>query len=190
MSSPIDPQSLATDIKTWGSELGFDQLGIASTELDQDEVHLLNWLGEGRDGEMRYMRRHGSRRSRPAELVPGTTRVISARMDYWPESSIDPFALLEDPTRAYISRYALGRDYHKVLRSRLRSLASRIENRVGTVWLSSVCGQRPGAGKRPWRGMRVWVGSENTPTYCRAMLARGFLSVSCIPICRFQWTNP
>ena len=161
MSSPIDHQSLATDIKIWGSELGFDQLGIASTELDQDEVHLLNWLGEGRHGEMRYMRRHGSRRSRPAELVPGTIRIISARMDYWPESSIDPFALLEDPTRAYISRYALGRDYHKVLRSRLRSLASRIEDRVGPFGYRAFVDSAPVLEKALARNAGLgWIGKH------------------------------
>ena len=131
MSVTIDHKSLAADIKRWGRELGFDRLGIASTELDEDETRLVNWLGQGRHGEMRYMARHGTKRSRPSELLPGTIRVISARMDYWPRDATDPTALLGDSMRAYVSRYALGRDYHKVLRRRLQDLAGRIEECVG-----------------------------------------------------------
>jgi len=121
-----DYQALAADIKRWGQELGFQQIGISDTVLDEHEVHLLNWLGQGRHGEMDYMQRHGTRRSRPAELLPGTLRVIAARMDYWPPEATDPGEVLADPTLAYVSRYALGRDYHKVLRRRLQKLAGRI----------------------------------------------------------------
>jgi epoxyqueuosine reductase len=124
--SRIDYQALAADIKRWGQELGFQQIGISDTVLDEHEVHLLNWLGQGRHGEMDYMQRHGTRRSRPAELLPGTLRVIAARMDYWPPEATDPGEVLADPTLAYVSRYALGRDYHKVLRRRLQKLAGRI----------------------------------------------------------------
>jgi len=122
----IDYQALASQIKRWGLELGFQQIGISDTVLDEHEVHLLNWLGQGRHGEMDYMQRHGTRRSRPAELLPGTLRVIAARMDYWPPEAADPEEVLADPTLAYVSRYALGRDYHKVLRRRLQQLAGRI----------------------------------------------------------------
>ncbi len=161
LSCPIDHQSLATDIKCWGRELGFDQLGIASAELDEDEVRLVNWLGRGRHGEMHYMQRHGSKRSRPAELVPGTIRIISARMDYWPERGIDPQALLEDPNRAYISRYALGRDYHKVLRGRLRSLASRIEARVGAFGYRAFVDSAPVLEKALARNAGLgWIGKH------------------------------
>ena len=122
----IDYQALAADIKRWGQELGFQQIGISDTVLDEHEVHLLSWLDQGRHGEMDYMQRHGTRRSRPAELLPGTLRVIAARMDYWPPEAVDPEEVLANPTLAYVSRYALGRDYHKVLRRRLQKLAGRI----------------------------------------------------------------
>jgi epoxyqueuosine reductase len=122
----LDYQALASDVKRWGLELGFQQVGISDTTLDEHETHLLNWLGQGRHGEMNYMQRHGTRRSRPAELLPGTLRIISARMDYWPPESADPDRVLADPAIAYVSRYALGRDYHKLLRRRLQTLAGRI----------------------------------------------------------------
>lgn len=121
---------LADDIKCWGVELGFQQVAITDTDLSSDEAHLLNWLHAGHHGEMDYMARHGTRRSRPADLVPGTVRIITARMDYWPEDTA-PERVLEDPTLGYVSRYALGRDYHKVLRARLRRLAERIAEVIG-----------------------------------------------------------
>jgi len=127
----LNPSDLARDIKSWGRELGFQQLGITDTDLSVHELHLLNWLASGRHGEMGYMARHGTRRSRPAELVPGTIRVISARIDYWPGTARPIPALLDDPARAFISRYALGRDYHKLLRARLQALARRIAARTG-----------------------------------------------------------
>jgi epoxyqueuosine reductase len=117
---------LARRIKDWGHELGFTGIGITDTRLDDHETRLLNWLGQGRHGEMDYMARHGTRRSRPPELMPGTLRVISARMDYLPPRGRDPAEVLEDPLLGYVSRYALGRDYHKVLRARLQALAERI----------------------------------------------------------------
>jgi len=126
----IDSTALALRIKQWGRELGFDAVGIADTELSEAECYLHNWLAKGYHGEMEYMSRHGSKRTHPAELVPGTLRVISVRMDYLPEEP-DPSALLEDPASAFISRYALGRDYHKVLRSRLKKLAQRISDEIG-----------------------------------------------------------
>ena len=126
-----DLDGLASRIVVWGSELGFGAIGIADTELAADEVHLLNWLDAGRHGEMHYMARHGVRRARPGELVPGTVRVITARLDYWPAQAWDAQSVLADPTRAYVSRYALGRDYHKVLRRRLQQLADRIAAEIG-----------------------------------------------------------
>lgn len=127
----MNPESLLRDIQIWGRELGFDTLGIARIDLSQDEAHFLDWLAQGFHGEMEYMQRHGTRRSRPAELVPGTVSCISARMDYWPAQAAAPEAVLGDPRRAYVSRYALGRDYHKVLRQRLQRLAGRIQTAVG-----------------------------------------------------------
>jgi epoxyqueuosine reductase len=120
--------ALADRIRRWGAELGFQQVGICDTDLAEHEGHLDAWLARGFHGRMEYMARHGHRRSRPAELVPGTLRVISARMDYLPEATQ---AGEELAGRAAVSRYALGRDYHKVLRSRLRHLAQRIEAEIG-----------------------------------------------------------
>jgi epoxyqueuosine reductase len=122
----IDLAALARAIREWGAELGFQQIGIAATSPLDDETHLARWLSQQRHGEMGYKERHGMLRARPGELQPGTIRVISARMDYLPESMTDAQTVLDDPTLAYVSRYALGRDYHKVIRRRLATLAERI----------------------------------------------------------------
>src|SRR6056297_4157548 len=122
---------LAARIRAWAEELGFQQCGIARPELAADEARLARWLAEGRHGTMHYMEKHGTRRSRPAELVPGTVSVICVRMDYLPEQAEDARQLLDHPSRAYVSRYALGRDYHKVLRRRLQRLSERIRREVG-----------------------------------------------------------
>lgn len=127
----MNPEALLRDIQIWGRELGFDALGVARIDLSQDEAHFLDWLAQGFHGEMDYMQRHGTRRSRPAELVPGTVSCISARMDYWPGDAARAETILHDPRRAYVSRYALGRDYHKVLRQRLQRLSERIQAAVG-----------------------------------------------------------
>jgi epoxyqueuosine reductase len=129
--SDRDWQALAADIRRWGEELGFQQIGIADTDLDREEHRLLEWLRMGRHGAMDYMARHGATRARPAELVPGTIRVITARIDYRPPGARSSAAVLADPTKAFIARYALGRDYHKVLRAKLQRLASRIRGAVG-----------------------------------------------------------
>jgi epoxyqueuosine reductase len=122
---------LAQRIRAWAHELGFTGVGITDTELGETEMRLAAWLADGRHGEMAYMARHGSKRTRPAELVPGTVRVICLRMDYRPESEADMQTALDDATRGYIARYALGRDYHKLMRRRLQRLADRIEAEVG-----------------------------------------------------------
>ena len=161
LSVTIDHLRLAGDIKRWGRELGFDRLGIASTELDEDETRLVNWLGQGRHGEMRYMERHGTKRSRAPELLPGTIRIISARMDYLSEAASDPYTVLGDSRRAYISRYALGRDYHKVLRRRLRTLASRIEECVGTFGYRAFVDSAPVLEKALARNAGLgWIGKH------------------------------
>jgi epoxyqueuosine reductase len=105
---------------------------VSDVDLSAEEVRLMNWLGAARHGEMDYMARHGAARARPAALVPGTLRVITARLNYWPAEAEPPHAILADSQRAYVARYALGRDYHKVLRQRLANLARRIGNEVGT----------------------------------------------------------
>jgi epoxyqueuosine reductase len=117
---------LASSIRDWGRELGFQQVGIAGVEIAADEERLMRWLEQGRHGAMDYMQRHGRRRARPQEVIPGTLRVIAARMDYLPPQARDADAVLADPDRGYVSRYALGRDYHKVLRARLAQLAEKI----------------------------------------------------------------
>jgi len=127
----LNLSELAGSIKTWGQELGFQRVGIADIELSEHEGHLLDWLAAGYHGEMDYMARHGTRRSRPAELRPGTLSIIIARMDYWPPDGADPWSVLQNPEQAYVSRYALGRDYHKVLRQRLQRLAKLIEAAIG-----------------------------------------------------------
>lgn len=126
-----DMAVLKEEIADWCSELGFQQSGVCDIDLHTAEKRLRDWLARNFHGSMHYMQRHGSKRSRPDELVPGTVRVISVRMDYLPESQESAQRLLDHESRAYISRYALGRDYHKVMRGRLRKLAQRMETRIG-----------------------------------------------------------
>ncbi len=129
--SSSELEELADIIKRQGSSLGFQQIGIARADLGESEARFEQWLARGFHGEMSYMSYHGRKRTRPANLVPGTVRVIAARMDYWPAGSADAEAQLDAPDRAYVSRYALGRDYHKVLRQKLQGLAEFIEEQVG-----------------------------------------------------------
>ncbi len=126
----LDPAELAESIKQWGRELGFQQVGISGVDLAEHEAHLERWLAAGYQGEMDYMAAHGSKRSRPDELVPGTLRVISLRMDYLPGDTRMAQHLAQ-PEKAYVSRYALGRDYHKLIRKRIQHLAERIQQVVG-----------------------------------------------------------
>jgi epoxyqueuosine reductase len=136
--SHAELQKLAFELKQWASELGFADLGITDTDPGRHEAAMQRWLQAGYHGEMDYMARHGSKRSRPAELEPGTLRVISVRMNYWPKVEDDNAeaaanAVLENGEKAYLSRYALGRDYHKVMRQRLKQLGERLEARVATT---------------------------------------------------------
>jgi epoxyqueuosine reductase len=130
-TSQTDYAALATNIKEWGRALGFQAVGISDTALGDAEARLLEWLARGYHGEMDYMAKHGVKRCRPAELVAGTKRVISLRMDYYPPHAKDAWEVLQDGSRAFISRYALGRDYHKVLRNRLEKLAQKIRAEAG-----------------------------------------------------------
>ena len=129
-TSPLDLATLAASIKEWARELGFQQAGICEPQLDEQEAHLQRWLDAGYHGEMDYMAAHGSKRSRPTKLVPGTLRVISLRMDYLPGDTRMSQRLAQ-PEQAYVSRYALGRDYHKLIRKRLQQLAERIQQAIG-----------------------------------------------------------
>ncbi len=157
----IDYRQLAADVKRWGIELGFQQVGISATELGQDETHLLNWLAAGHHGEMDYMQRHGTKRSRPDELHEGTLRVISVRMDYDPPETRDPWEVLEDPSLGYVSRYALGRDYHKVLRNRLQKLADRVEAAIGPFGYRAFVDSAPVLEKALARNAGLgWIGKH------------------------------
>lgn len=127
----INRQQLNHQLQQWAMELGFQQLAISDIQLDAAESHLLNWLQKGFHGEMDYMQRHGTRRSRPAELEPGTLSVISLRMDYFPGTAEPIKAVLSEPDLGLISRYATGRDYHKLIRKRLQKLVDRMRAEIG-----------------------------------------------------------
>lgn len=140
----MNPQhlNLNTNIKQWGQALGFQQIGITDADLAKYEIRFNEWLANHWHGEMDYMQKHGSKRARPAELIPGTIRVISARMDYLPPNT-DCMHVLNNPYKAYISRYALGRDYHKLMRKRLELLAQKISAAVGTFGYRAFCDSAP-----------------------------------------------
>jgi epoxyqueuosine reductase len=130
-AAPLDTHALLSRLQAWAVELGFTGLGIANIDLSTDEAAFRTWLEDGFNGEMEYMSRHGNKRSRPAELIPGTVSCISVRMDYWPKGARDASSVLHDSSLGYVSRYALGRDYHRVLRSRLQKLCDRLRDSVG-----------------------------------------------------------
>ena len=160
MNSP-DYTLLAEQIRNWGAGFGFQQVGISATELGADETHLLNWLAAGRHGAMDYMQRHGVMRSRPAELHAGTLRVISVRMDYDPPNARDSWQVLDDTSLGFISRYALGRDYHKVLRTRLQKLAERIAAEIGPFGYRAFVDSAPVLEKALARNAGLgWIGKH------------------------------
>ena len=123
--------TLPQQIKSWGTELGFQQTGIAGIDLRTAETQLQQWLAQGFQGNMDWMGKHGSKRTHPEELHTGTVSIISVRMDYLPSTEEDLWDVLNDSERAYISRYALGRDYHKLMRKRLQQLADKISQAIG-----------------------------------------------------------
>ena len=129
--------------KEWGLELGFQQLGVSDIDLKKAEGELKIWLSKQFHGEMDYMARHGTKRTRPEALIPGTVRVITVRMDYWPEESAEPWGVINDDKQGFISRYALGRDYHKVMRKRLSKLAKKIESEVDDMAYRVFCDSAP-----------------------------------------------
>lgn len=131
VSVNIDQAALTKKLHIWGEQLGFQQIAITNTELGDDEKKLNSWLRRGMHGEMSYLSRHGTKRTRPAELVDGTISVISARMNYLSEPNPSALDALKDRTIGYISRYALGRDYHKLIRRRLKSLAELLAEEIG-----------------------------------------------------------
>jgi len=162
---------LARSIKVWGRELGFQAVGIADTDLAAAEGRLAGWLASGFHGEMDYMARHGLKRARPAELQPGTLRVISARMNYQPEAAAG-WSVIGTPGKAYIARYATGRDYHKVLRHRLQQLARRVEREFGEFGHRVYTDSAPvmevelaAKGGLGWRGKHTLLLSRDAGSY-------------------------
>jgi len=156
----FDPSALAAQVKTWGRELGFQKVGIAAVDLPEDEQRLLEWLDSQYHGGMDYMARHGTRRARPAEIVPGTVRVISARIDYWPAAA-DAATVLGDPGLGYVSRYALGRDYHKLVRNRLARLADRLAAAAGSSGYRAFTDSAPVLEKALARNAGLgWIGKH------------------------------
>ena len=167
---------LVPQIQQWARELGFSQIGIAGVDLSGAEPGLMQWLAQGFHGEMHYMAAHGLKRARPAELVPGTVSVITARMNYLPRNTLDvpvgwqalEFARLADPAQGAVSVYARGRDYHKVLRARLQKLSDRIAEAIGPLGyrvftdsapvLEAELAARSGQG---WRGKHTLVLSRD-----------------------------
>jgi epoxyqueuosine reductase len=160
-AAPFDPVSLLAHIRGWAAELGFARIGVANIDLAQDEARFLDWLKAGFAGEMGYMSRHGNKRTRPAELVPGTVSCISARLDYWPGQAKDALEVLADPTAAYISRYALGRDYHKLMRQRLQKLCDRIAAHVAPLGFRAFVDSAPVLEKALARNAGLgWIGKH------------------------------
>jgi epoxyqueuosine reductase len=156
----LSSANLIGEIRTWAAELGFSDVGIARLELDADARHLADWLRAGFHGGMAYMARNVELRSAPERLQPGTLSVISARMDHLPPAR-PAESVLNDGTRAYIARYALGRDYHKLLRSRLRKLAARIEQAVGPFGYRVLTDSAPALEKALGRNARLgWIGKN------------------------------
>lgn len=127
----IELREIKKDLLNLARTLGFDAVGVANIELGADERHLTDWLAAGFHGDMHYMQAHGMKRSRPYELAPGTVRCISVRMNYWPQDAQDAHDALADQTQGYVARYALGRDYHKLMRRALANLALAVEKRIG-----------------------------------------------------------
>ena len=157
----LDLQALARDIQRWGHELGFDRVGIAKPDLGIDEARLLQWLRRGFHGDMTYMARHGVKRARPHRLLPGTVRVVCVRMNYRPRGLEPDEQILQDARRAFIARYALGRDYHKLMRRRLQQLARRIETVVGAFGYRAFVDSAPVLEKALARDAGLgWIGKN------------------------------
>lgn len=136
-------EELFSQTQQWALDLGFQQLGVSDIDLSTAEAELQDWLSQQFHGEMDYMARHGAKRSQPDILIPGTVRVITVRMDYWPEKAAEPWSVLNDDKQGFISRYALGRDYHKLMRKRLSKLAKKIESEVGDMAYRVFCDSAP-----------------------------------------------
>ena len=143
INTPLERAELLNDLTGWAEDFGFQQLGVSDIDLAEAELALSDWLAEHFHGEMSYMARHGVKRTQPDVLIPGTVRVITVRMDYWPEQSAEPWTVLEDDQQGFISRYALGRDYHKLMRQRLAKLAEKLKAEVGEMSYRVFCDSAP-----------------------------------------------
>ncbi len=165
----VDPQALVADIRTWARELGFADMGITGTDLSADAAHLDDWLDQGLHGEMGYMARHDSMRSQPDALHPGTLRVICVRMDCLPHGVDAAWKVLEQPERGYVARYALGRDYHKLMRKRLQKLAERIASAIGPFGYRAFVDSAPVLEKALARNAGLgWIGKHTLLLHRRA----------------------
>lgn len=143
INTPLDVVALLNNMTAWAENLGFQQLGVSDIDLSEAESALSLWLAQKFQGEMTYMMRHGVKRTRPEVLVPGTVRVITVRMDYWPGTAAEPWAVLAEDQLGFISRYALGRDYHKLMRQRLAKLAKKIQTELGEMSYRVFCDSAP-----------------------------------------------
>jgi epoxyqueuosine reductase len=149
--------------------LGFQQLGVAGIDLAADEARLERWLAEGRHGTMKFMTRHGRRRSRPAELIPGTLRVICVRMDCFAPDAAAAEGVLADGSRAYVARYALGRDYHHIVRNRLQKLADALAKEIGPFGYRAFVDSGPVLEKPLARDAGLgWIGKHTNLIHPRA----------------------
>jgi len=141
--SDINTVPVIEQLQALADDFGFQQLAVSDIDLSKAEAELTAWLAAGFHGEMDYMQRHGNKRTRPEELVPGTVRVISVRMDYWPDAAQEPWSVINDDQKGFISRYALGRDYHKLMRKRLQQLADKIQDEIGSMGYRVFCDSAP-----------------------------------------------
>lgn len=128
-----EARQLLQRMQRWARSFGFQELGISDIDLSEAEQHLQNWLAKGFHGDMAFMEKHGAKRTHPEQLIEGTLRVISVRMDYWPGETAEPWQVMADGNKAFISRYALGRDYHKLMRKRLAKLAAKMDREAGPM---------------------------------------------------------
>lgn len=128
-----EARQLLQRMQRWARSFGFQELGISDIDLSEAEQHLQNWLAKGFHGDMAFMEKHGAKRTHPEQLIEGTLRVISVRMDYWPGEAAEPWQVMADGNKAFISRYALGRDYHKLMRKRLAKLAAKMDREAGPM---------------------------------------------------------
>lgn len=152
--------TLLTAIRDKSRSLGFSELGIASNELSEDQAHLSDWLSKGMHGQMNYMAQHGLMRSKPELLQPGTLSVISVRMNYAADDQ-QAWQTLQQPDKAYIARYALGRDYHKVMRQRLKQLAQFIETKIGPFGYRVLVDSAPSLERALARNAKLgWIGKH------------------------------